>query len=76
MDDMLTVAERFGIGGAPRVLREVRQAMKDWPEFAAQAIDGQTRRSGLHGPFAVEPSGIVIAMIQKPRPSRLLRCHA
>jgi serine/threonine-protein kinase HipA len=37
MEDMLAVAERFAIGRAPRVLREVRQAVAVWPEFASQA---------------------------------------
>lgn len=35
--DLLAEADRFAIGTAPRVLREVRQAVLSWPTFAAQA---------------------------------------
>lgn len=35
--DLLAVAERFGIGSAPKVLRQVRDAVAAWPEFAVQA---------------------------------------
>lgn len=36
-DDLLAVADRFAIGSAPRVIREVREAVKAWPDFAASA---------------------------------------
>lgn len=35
--DLLEEAERFAIGSAPKVIREVRQAIKRWPEFASLA---------------------------------------
>lgn len=35
--DLLAVAGRYGLGSAPRVLREVHDAVASWPEFAAQA---------------------------------------
>ena len=35
--DLLAEAERFAIGSAPKVIREVRQAIERWPEFAALA---------------------------------------
>ncbi len=35
--DLLEEAERFAIGSAPRVIREVRQAIERWPEFASLA---------------------------------------
>ncbi len=39
-DDLLAVAERFGIGTAPQVLKEVGVAVSSWLEFAAQAKVG------------------------------------
>ena len=36
-EDLLAVADRFGIGTAPEVLRQVGDAIKNWPEFAAEA---------------------------------------
>jgi len=36
-DDLLAVADRFGIGTAPRVLKEVNAAVKSWPLRAKQA---------------------------------------
>lgn len=35
--DLLTVADRFGIGTAARVLGEVRDAVSAWPDFANAA---------------------------------------
>jgi serine/threonine-protein kinase HipA len=35
--DLLTVADRFGIGTAPKVLKQVADAISAWPDFAAQA---------------------------------------
>ena len=32
--DVLTVAERFGIGEAPLIIKEARSAIKAWPSFA------------------------------------------
>jgi serine/threonine-protein kinase HipA len=36
-DDFLVVAERFGIGTAPRVIEQVREAIGGWNRYAAQA---------------------------------------
>ncbi|MBY0497786.1 MAG: type II toxin-antitoxin system HipA family toxin [Cyanobacteria bacterium] len=36
-DDLLTVAERFGIGTAVKVLGQVADAVQNWPEFANTA---------------------------------------
>jgi serine/threonine-protein kinase HipA len=35
--DFLVVADRFGIGTAPDVLKQVGAAVSSWPEFAAKA---------------------------------------
>jgi serine/threonine-protein kinase HipA len=35
--DLLTVADRFGIGTAPQVLKQIQEAVAAWPQFAAQA---------------------------------------
>lgn len=35
--DLLTEADRFAIGTAPRVIQQVRQAVMSWPVFAAEA---------------------------------------
>jgi hypothetical protein len=36
-EDLLGVANRFGIGTAPKILKLVGEAVAAWPEFAAQA---------------------------------------
>jgi len=36
-DDLLLLADRFGIGTAPRVMKQVGQAVSAWPDFAAKA---------------------------------------
>lgn len=36
-DDLLAVADRFGIGTAPHVLKQVGEAVKAWPDFAREA---------------------------------------
>jgi serine/threonine-protein kinase HipA len=36
-DDLLVVADRFGIGTAPKLLKSVRDAIAAWPDFAAKA---------------------------------------
>jgi serine/threonine-protein kinase HipA len=35
--DLLAVADRFAIGSAPKVISQVREVVKAWPEFAARA---------------------------------------
>ena len=36
-DDFLEVGDRFAIGSAKSVVSQVRDAVKNWPHFAAQA---------------------------------------
>jgi serine/threonine-protein kinase HipA len=36
-DDLLRVADRFGIGTAAKVLTQVGEAVKAWPDFAQSA---------------------------------------
>ena len=36
-DDFLEVSDRFAIGSAKSVVSQVREAVKTWPHFAAQA---------------------------------------
>ena len=36
-EDLLAVADRFGVGTAPEVLRQVGDAIQNWPEFAGKA---------------------------------------
>jgi serine/threonine-protein kinase HipA len=36
-DDLMVVADRFGVGTAPSVLRQVSEAVAAWPDFAARA---------------------------------------
>jgi serine/threonine-protein kinase HipA len=36
-EDLDIVADRFGVGTAPKVLREVSAAVAEWPAFAKQA---------------------------------------
>jgi serine/threonine-protein kinase HipA len=39
-DDMLAVADRFGVGTAPKVLKKVGNAISAWPEYAEKAEIG------------------------------------
>jgi serine/threonine-protein kinase HipA len=36
-NDLLAVADRFGIGTAPKVIKQVGEAIAAWPDFAGQA---------------------------------------
>ena len=52
--DLMMVAERAGIGTAPRVLEQVKNAVSAWPDFAREANvnTSETKRIRLHhGPF-------------------------
>jgi serine/threonine-protein kinase HipA len=44
--DLLAVANRFGIGTAPKVLKQVREAVAAWSDFAKEAgvSPGETKR--------------------------------
>lgn len=48
--DLLAVADRFGIGSAPKVLKEISEAVAAWPEFAraAKLSDAEAGRVGAH----------------------------
>jgi serine/threonine-protein kinase HipA len=46
-DDLLAVAERFGVGTARDVLATVAKAVRRWPEFAAEAGVGAAIRDQL-----------------------------
>jgi len=35
--DLLAVADRFGIGTAHKVIRQVQEAVAAWPDFAGQS---------------------------------------
>jgi serine/threonine-protein kinase HipA len=53
-DDVMVVAERAGIGTAPRVFQQVSDAVSAWPDFAREAKvnASETKRIRLHhGPF-------------------------
>jgi serine/threonine-protein kinase HipA len=39
-DDLLVVADRFGIGTAQKILKQIGEAVAAWPEFAARAKVG------------------------------------
>jgi serine/threonine-protein kinase HipA len=36
-DDLMVVADRFGVGTAPKVLTDVSEAVSSWPDFAKRA---------------------------------------
>ena len=48
--DLLAVADRFGIGSAPKVLKLVNEAVAAWPEFAraAKVSSTEAARVGSH----------------------------
>lgn len=48
-DDFLAVADRFGIGTAPSVLKQVGGAVSSWPEFAAKANLGRAEATRIRG---------------------------
>lgn len=49
VDDLLVEAERWGVGSAPRVIREVRQAVMGWPEFAQKAGVSEAAMAHIRG---------------------------
>lgn len=48
-EDLLTVADRFGIGTAAGVLRHVDEAVSSWPDFAAEARVSATEIARIRG---------------------------
>jgi serine/threonine-protein kinase HipA len=49
-DDLLVVADRAGIGTAPRVIQQVKAAVAAWPDFAREASvsEPEVKRIRLH----------------------------
>jgi serine/threonine-protein kinase HipA len=47
--DLLAVADRFGIGTAPKVLKQVREAVAAWPDFAGRAGVNTTETNRILG---------------------------
>ncbi len=49
-DDLMVAADRFGIGTAPHVLRDVAKAVASWPDFAmrAKVQEAEAKRVGGH----------------------------
>jgi serine/threonine-protein kinase HipA len=45
--DLMTVADRFGIGTAPDVLKQVNEAVASWPDFAEQAKVGKSEATRI-----------------------------
>ena len=48
-DDLLTVADRFGIGTAIKVLKQIGDAVKEWPDFATSANVSPKERDKISG---------------------------
>ena len=49
-DDLMVVADEFGVGTAPKVLEQVADAISAWPEFAGEAkvSDAEIKRIRSH----------------------------
>jgi serine/threonine-protein kinase HipA len=49
-EDLLVMADRFGIGSAPHILREVGNAVSEWPNYAGKAgtSTSQMERVRIH----------------------------
>ena len=39
--DFLALADRFGIGSAPKVIKQVRQVLGQWPRYAQEVAVSQ-----------------------------------
>ena len=52
-DDLMAVADRFGVGTAPQVMRQVAEAVSSWPEFAAQAGVSAPEAARIRGHQAI-----------------------
>jgi len=48
-EDLLNLADRFAIGAAPRLMREVAAAVAAWPDFAARAGVGEAETARIRG---------------------------
>jgi len=54
-DDLLALADRFGVGTAPQVLQQLREAVSSWPDFARRAkvsVSEMTRVGDHHQLFS------------------------
>jgi len=47
--DLLAMAERFGIGAAPKLLKQVAEAVAAWPDFAVAAGIGNEEAQRIRG---------------------------
>ena len=56
-EDLLTVADRFGIGTAGQVIKQVGYAVKAWPDFASLADVSPRERDRISGHHLVEVLG-------------------
>lgn len=56
-EDLVTVAERFGVVGARQALEAVRDAVERWGEFAEKAGVSSSERRRVAGDFRVMGSG-------------------
>jgi serine/threonine-protein kinase HipA len=45
--DLLAVADRFGVGTASKILRQIGQAISAWPDFAQPAGLSATEMDGI-----------------------------
>lgn len=48
-NDLLTVADRFGIGTAEKVIKQVGTAIKEWPDFASSVNVSPKERDRISG---------------------------
>ena len=48
-EDLLNLADRFAIGAAPRLMKEVAAAVAAWPDFAARAGVGEAEMARIRG---------------------------
>jgi serine/threonine-protein kinase HipA len=46
--DLMIVADRFGIGTATRILKQIGNAIKEWPDFAASVNVSRQERERIH----------------------------
>jgi serine/threonine-protein kinase HipA len=48
-EDFLAVADRFAIGRAPKLIKQVEEAVAAWPDFAAKAGLPQAETDRVEG---------------------------
>lgn len=57
--DLLAVANRFGVGTAPKVLKQVREAVAAWPEFAKEAGVSSSETKRIHQQHSQHSSALI-----------------